>query len=281
MKATPRAAEYLEAHARRSRFRRVLNPETEQWVAEHVPESYWTRTQRPGAGLLIVLPAILIYESAVQGLGGFPVAARRTGADAWMRSVLESVGLDHSWLLPASVLSILVCWQIVKRERAGISLSLFLGMLLESVGWAIALVGLSRLVDSAFFYLEHHQSMVMAVSDTTSSWNLSPLVGYLGAGIYEETLFRLALIPLLYGTLKLFQMPQVFSSSLAVTASSLLFAAAHHAGSPAETFTWFAFVFRWMAGVLFAWIFILRGFGIAVATHTIYDILVGWVGWEI
>jgi hypothetical protein len=36
-----------------------------------------------------------------------------------------------------------------------------------------------------------------------------------------------------------------------------------------------------MAGVLFAWIFILRGFGIAVATHTIYDILVGWVGWQI
>ena len=67
------------------------------------------------------------------------------------------------------------------------------------------------------------------------------------------------------------------SSALAVTGSALLFALAHHAGSPGEPFTWFAFIFRWMAGVFFAWVFILRGFGIAVGTHTMYDILVGWI----
>jgi hypothetical protein len=35
-----------------------------------------------------------------------------------------------------------------------------------------------------------------------------------------------------------------------------------------------------MAGVFFAWVFVIRGFGIAVGTHTAYDILVGWVGWH-
>jgi hypothetical protein len=33
-----------------------------------------------------------------------------------------------------------------------------------------------------------------------------------------------------------------------------------------------------MAGVFFAWVFVLRGFGIAVGTHTAYDILVSWIG---
>jgi hypothetical protein len=105
------------------------------------------------------------------------------------------------------------------------------------------------------------------------------LVGYLGAGVYEEALFRLILVPVLFGLLRLLQTPQVLASTLAVTGSALLFALAHHAGSPDEAFSWFAFVFRWMAGVFFAWIFVLRGFGIAVGTHTAYDILAGWIAW--
>ena len=75
--------------------------------------------------------------------------------------------------------------------------------------------------------------------------------------MYEETLFRLILVPVLFGTLRLLQAPQVLASTLAVTGSALLFALAHHAGSPGEAFTWFAFVFRWMAGVFFAWVFVL------------------------
>ena len=103
------------------------------------------------------------------------------------------------------------------------------------------------------------------------------MIGYVGAGVYEETLFRLILVPVFFWSLRLLQTPQIFASTLAVTGSALLFALAHHAGSPGEPFTWFAFIFRWMAGVFFAWVFVLRGFGVAVGTHTIYDILVGWI----
>jgi Type II CAAX prenyl endopeptidase Rce1-like len=88
-------------------------------------------------------------------------------------------------------------------------------------------------------------------------------------------------VPILFSALKFLQIPQVLSSALAVTGSALLFALAHHAGSPGESFTWFAFVFRWMAGVFFAWVFVLRGFGIAVGSHTMYDILVGWIAWRL
>ena len=50
---------------------------------------------------------------------------------------------------------------------------------------------------------------------------------------------------------------------------------------PAEPFTWFAFIFRWMAGVFFAWVFVFRGFGVAVGTHAMYDILVRLDRWRI
>ena len=106
------------------------------------------------------------------------------------------------------------------------------------------------------------------------------MIGFLGAGVYEEALFRLVLIPLIYAALRVLQTPAVLASALAVTAAGLLFSLAHHAGSPGEAFTWFAFLFRWLAGVYFAWVFVVRGFGVAVGTHTAYDILVGWLDWH-
>src|SRR5262249_48747599 len=80
---------------------------------------------------------------------------------------------------------------------------------------------------------------------------LALLLGFLGAGVYEEALFRLLLVPLFFATLRLLQAPAVLASTLAVTASALLFSLAHHAGMPGESFTWFAFIFRWLAGVYF------------------------------
>jgi hypothetical protein len=153
-------------------------------------------------------------------------------------------------------------------------------MIVESLVWAVALVGISRLIDLGFSYLEHGRAPMLAMERTALDPTLRALIGYLGAGVYEETLFRLMLVPTLFGILRLLQMPQVVASSWAVTAAALLFALAHHAGSPGESFTWFAFIFRWMAGVFFAWVFIIRGFGIAVGTHTAYDVLVGWMGWR-
>ncbi len=86
---------------------------------------------------------------------------------------------------------------------------------------------------------------------------------------------------MLFRGLRLLMVPSFFACTLAVTASSLLFSLAHHAGAPGEAFTWFAFIFRWLAGVFFAWVFVVRGFGVAVGTHTAYDMLVGWLDWHL
>ena len=261
---------------RRASHRLYIEP------AAPVPPGYWASTRRPLPSLALVAPIVLAYEGGVVWLGGASSNTLRTGADAWMRQSLAELGLTDRWFLPLALLMILLGWQAVRPREWRFSPTIIAGMIFESLALAVCLVGVSRLVDLGFTYLEQSapslRLMQVAASPTRRQWE--QLVGFLGAGVYEEALFRLLLVPFLFYALRLLQTPQVLASALAVTGSALLFSLAHHAGSPGESFTWFAFVFRWMAGVFFAWVFVLRGFGIAVGAHTAYDILVGWVGWH-
>lgn len=245
------------------------------------PPGYWTSTRRPLPSLALVAPIVVAYEAGVLWLGGSSSLAGRTGADAWMRQALAEIGLRDHWFPPLALLLILLGWQAVRPLEWRFSPTIVAGMVFESLIYALALVGVSQLMDMGFAFLERPGSAlpVLSVAFESSREELAQLVGFLGAGVYEEALFRLLLVPLLFQLLRGLQTPQVPAGALAVTGSALLFSLAHHAGTPGEAFTWFAFVFRWMAGVFFAWIFIIRGFGIAVGTHTAYDILVGWAGW--
>jgi hypothetical protein len=251
----------------------------EAWLLEHQPCSYWEATRLPVPSLLFVAPLVAVYEGAILVFGPRgDAAAWRSGADAWMRRGLAAAGLSNPWFLPLLLVVILMGWQISRSRDWRFSPTILGGMIAESVVWAIALLGVGRLIDLGFSYLEQVPTPLLAVDPAAPGPRLGAFIGYVGAGVYEETLFRLMLVPTFYATLRLLQMPQVLASSWAVTGSALLFALAHHAGMPGEPFTWYAFCFRWMAGVFFAWVFVLRGFGIAVGTHTAYDLLVGWLG---
>jgi Type II CAAX prenyl endopeptidase Rce1-like len=246
-----------------------------------VGRTYWAVSRRPLPCLAFVLPLLTAYELGVLWVGGPSAEALRTGADAWLRRGLASLGLTDHWLLPCGLVVALLVWQAFSRLDWGFRPLSLVGMVGESLVLAVTLVGLSKLVDLGFVALERHGPPVLAEGGSGTGSVLAPLIGFLGAGVYEEALFRLALIPLFYLVLRAMQTPQILASSAAVTASAFLFSLAHHAGTPGEAFTWFAFIFRWLAGVYFAWVFLVRGFGVAVGTHTAYDILVGWLGWHL
>src|SRR5262249_1754553 len=101
------------------------------------------------------------------------------------------------------------------------------------------------------------------------------VIAFVGAGIYEEVLFRLLLLSGLAGLFRLADLPRVIGLPLAAVASALLFAAAHHVGPNGEAFEGYGFLFRTLAGLYFALLYQLRGFGIAVGAHASYDLLVG------
>ncbi len=109
---------------------------------------------------------------------------------------------------------------------------------------------------------------------------LADIVTGIGAGIYEELIFRLILICVL---MLLFEdvagVSRKNSIILSVLASAALFSAHHHIVfvngqlAPGALFNWTEFGFRTIAGVYFAVLFAIRGFGITAGTHAFYDII--------
>jgi membrane protease YdiL (CAAX protease family) len=67
------------------------------------------------------------------------------------------------------------------------------------------------------------------------------------------------------------------SWTTAIIATSLLFSAVHYQvftfNANADIFSWSTFIFRFLAGVVFSVLFVVRGFGVAVGTHAMYDVL--------
>jgi membrane protease YdiL (CAAX protease family) len=103
---------------------------------------------------------------------------------------------------------------------------------------------------------------------------LGRLLGYIGAGVYEEMLFRLMLIPPLAIGIKHFGVPRPWSVATVVLVTSAVFSAAHYIGPHGDMLDASTFVFRFTAGALFAVLFVYRGFGVAAGTHALYDIFV-------
>jgi membrane protease YdiL (CAAX protease family) len=101
------------------------------------------------------------------------------------------------------------------------------------------------------------------------------VVTYVGAGIYEEVMFRLGLYGLLRSVFAIAQVPARTAFVLAAVTAATLFAAAHHIGPHGEPVDGFNFLFRVLAGLYFTALYQLRGFGIAVGAHACYDVLVG------
>ncbi len=274
--STTKSSERLTRRKRRFGYDQRWWADVAQPPSEDV--GYWATTRRPLPCLAFVLPLLLLYELGVIWLGGEAATSLRTGADLWMRQALSAIGLRDRLLLPLALVLTLLGWQAFDRRGWRFPPQCLLGMGLESLVLAVALIGLSKVVDLMFVHLE--QGPLLAASLNGSRRQVALLVGFLGAGVYEEALFRLALIPTLHALLRFLQTPAMLAGTLAVTASSLLFSIAHHAGAPGEAFTLYAFSFRWAAGVYFAWVFLNRGFGVTVGTHAAYDILVGWLDWH-
>ena len=247
--------------------------------APAAPSSYWSQARRPLQCLAFVLPILAAYELGVAWLGGASADALRTGADAWMRQALAALGQTDRWFPPLALILTLLGWEAADPRGWRLSPSCLVGMAVESVVLAVALIGLSRAVDLGFAHLDDH-AILSARAEPAGGRPLATLIGFLGAGVYEEALFRLAMVPALFGAMRLLLAPRPIAHMMAMTGSALAFSLAHHAGAPGEAFTWYAFIFRWAAGVFFAWVFVSRGFGVAVGTHAAYDVLVGWVGWH-
>jgi hypothetical protein len=231
--------------------------------------SYLRSTRHPWPCLLFVLPLILAYEGGVAVLGGPHPENLRNGADNWVRIGLTHLGISWVWLPPAVLLALMVVWTWMRRqERPNEVFAVLSGMILESVACAIGLWAVSR----ALGPLLDRLGIELAVGAAEPA--VGQVITYLGAGIYEEALFRLILFSFLMRLLCLADVNGVLAVALSASASALLFSAAHHIGPYGQPYSNYLFLFRLIAGLYFALLFQMRGFGIAVGAHACYNLMV-------
>jgi membrane protease YdiL (CAAX protease family) len=234
------------------------------------PGGYFAATRHPWPCLLFVVPLLVGYEVGVRVLGGAHPETLRNGADNWLRCGLTAVGLSSFWLPPALLAGVFGLWTWVRQDDYPDDLvGVLSGMVLESVLFALGLWALSRSLAPLLQRLGVELALAPA-----SEPALRQVITYLGAGIYEEALFRLLLFTSLAWVLRRAGLTLGPAALLAALASSILFSTAHHLGPYGQPYSNYLFLFRLLAGLYFALLYQARGFGIAVGAHACYNLMV-------
>lgn len=257
---------------------------------ESTSPTYWRETRRPFCNLLFLLPLILVYELGVWALAGENGDAIRNGADAWMRVFLSRAGIHLTWLPPLILLGTLAAWHVSTKQPWKMSWDTYGGMAAESFLYAFVLIMLGQITDYGFRNSDWKELQVDEAICQTGY--LVRAITFMGAGIYEEFLFRLCCLPIVYVALRALLVPRSWSMAGTIVTTSLVFSLAHYLGPSGDGQAmsllteaavrvqssrelWFGFTFRLLAGMFFAALYFLRGFGIAVGAHATYDVFVG------
>lgn len=213
------------------------------------------------------MPLLLLYElleivSPIRSQGG----VIRNGADVVLTG-LFSLLLGPRGPLAFMGIVIAVSLVLIWRDKTSgpLRASTFAAMLGESI--VLALV-FGVVVGTATMKL---LSLSAAGPGDTQ---LARLTLSLGAGLYEELLFRVVIVALLANAFRLVGFSKLFGGALATLLGALLFSAFHYVGSLGEPFRVQSFVFRAVAGVGFSALYLTRGFGITAWTHALYDMFV-------
>lgn len=235
-----------------------------------VGSSYWKRTREPIYSLVFILPFLAIYEAGILSLGAQAGVQVRNGADVLLRHFFLLFGVGGFYASGLFIVVTLFLWQFLSGSRWQVD-ARYLGlMFLESIVYA---TGLTCLV----FLWRHLPLAVNLPAGFLSTY--ARVILSIGAGAYEEFVFRLILITVL-GTVfnELAGLKRGWGTSLAVVVGAAIFSLAHHIGPFGEVLLAGPFLFRWAAGIIFGLIYLKRGFSVAAGSHAFYDIMVWALG---
>ena len=230
-------------------------------VEPEAPLGYFRRSKNLGTSLVLVTPLFVAYQVGLLTTHGWT-----NGADFLTGRILELAGHDQwRYILFNFVILLIVsglAFASGRRRRPTGSTLLF--VVAEATLYASILGGAIS-------------GMLIEVGlepPTLSLSALDNLVLSLGAGAYEELVFRLLLFGGLLALGKRLKLRRPVYLVAAFVISSAVFSAFHYPPLGHGSWELWSFSFRFAAGLAFATIYAIRGFAVAVYTHAIYDIFV-------
>lgn len=217
--------------------------------------------------LVLVFPLFLVYQVGV--LFTLPML---NGADFLTVFLFRNLGLSTSAYLGytglvAATFAIAV---VLLRRRQRFDPALVWRVLIESAIYALTMGSLIVFVMTRVFGISPRLAGGIAAQGFGTRVVMS-----LGAGVYEETVFRLGLMAGLTALLERgLGLRRWLAGALGLLVSSVLFSAMHHIPPYGDPFSIGVFTFRVLAGACFGLLFWSRGFAVAVYTHALYDLYV-------
>lgn len=229
---------------------------------------YFSQTKTLTYSYLAALPLLILYEVLI--LWSQPETGDfvRLSTDIWIKWIFASLGFDT--LKFTFALALILGIYIFFKERANpvnVRGRFFLYMVLESTFYAIFIA----LILSNFLGLIFNFSASEGIGGLTK---MQQFALSLGAGLYEELVFRVLLVSGLLILFKWLKFTGGWKHAAAMIVAALIFSAVHYVGSFGDQFTLSSFMFRFLFGLALNGLLIYRGFGIAALTHSIYDVLV-------
>jgi hypothetical protein len=240
----------------------------------------WLST-RPLHILFFLLPLIALHwvGSARYLSSEGTVAAIK--AERILGSFFDFFVAGTPYLPGAMIIVVLLVWHVLSKDRFRVRGWVLAGMVGESILWTPPLVVMLALIGAGSENVPPAMSLQdgQAVAIEALGWQARLTIA-IGAGIYEELLFRMILIAAVHLiAVDLIDLKDMHGKVLAVAVSAIAFALYHQgvigAGWSVNVPLLLAYC---VAGAYFGTLFLWRGFGIVVGVHAAYDIVVLLLG---
>ncbi|HJN97656.1 MAG TPA: CPBP family glutamic-type intramembrane protease [Candidatus Marinimicrobia bacterium] len=227
--------------------------------------SYWRSTRSPLYSFLFTIPLFLIYEIGIFLTSSDDMFVLRNGADALMRQILATFGITGLyWVGVIFFIGFIITFILQRKywEQTQIHSDYFLLMMVESVVWSVLI----------YFLMTNVYLLLM---NPTGSMLVQQVTLAVGAGIYEEFLFRVLLIAGISVILGfIFQWSDKSRNWAAMVIAAGIFSSFHFIGEYGDFFSFNIFMIRFLAGIALGTLYFLRGFGITAWSHAVYDLIV-------
>ena len=233
------------------------------WKKVYSKTGYLYSSRTTAYGLLLILPLLAAYEFLAIKLNDNSHYQIRNLADILLKETIALFGIKGPAYLGIFIgVIVILALFLRKRNVAPFRISFYFMAILEGAFYAVLFGTIaSRVVN-----------VLLAMTSSSPNLQMNVMLS-LGAGVYEELIFRVLFFKFTAETLlRVIGSTKLAAYLVAAIFSSALFSYAHFLGPEFPAF--YPFVYRFIIGIFFCVVFWARGLGISVWSHALYDLFI-------